>query len=164
MKFLLPVAPSLSRQYFHDKLQGFDLPIEIVEENIYEVTAACDAVLSVSGTVTLQICLVETPLAIVYKVAPLSYAIGRRIIKIPFAGLTNIIAKKEVAREFIQDAANPTALCSEVLRLLADRKYASRMREDLAAVKQQMGEPGCSSRVAQMIAEMTGIEPSNGLN
>jgi len=156
VKFLLPVAPSLSREYFVDKLQGRGLPVEVVAENIYEVASACDAVLTVSGTVTLQITLVGTPLAIIYKVAPLSYAIGRRIIKIPFAGLTNIIAGKEVAREFIQDAAEPAALCAEMVRLLEDRQYIDRMRSELSEVKQQMGEPGCSLRVAQMAAEMAG--------
>jgi len=154
VKFLLPVAPSLPREFFQDKLQGTGLPIKLVDENIYQVVANCDAILCVSGTVTLQIALVGTPLAIVYKVAPLSYAIGRRLIKIPYAGLPNIIAGKEIAREFIQGAATPANLTAELLRLLDDRAYAARLRQDLAAVKQAMGGPGCSARVAKMAAEM----------
>lgn len=164
VKFLLPVAPSLSRQYFIDQLQGSQLSIELVEENIYEVAAACDAVLTVSGTVTLQVTLVGTPLAILYKVAPLSYQIGRRLIKVAYAGLTNIIAGKEIAREFIQAAATPEALSEEVLRLLDDRDYAAAMRQRLAAVAQLMGEPGCSMRVAEMVAEMSAINPTDGTN
>jgi len=154
LKFLLPVAPSLPREFFQDKLQGTGLPIALVDENIYQVAATCDAILCVSGTVTLQIALVGTPLAIVYKVAPLSYAIGRRLIKIPYAGLPNIIAGKEIAREFIQGAATPANLTAELLRLLDDRAYAARLRQDLAAVKQAMGGPGCSARVAKTAAEM----------
>ncbi|PLY00201.1 MAG: lipid-A-disaccharide synthase, partial [Desulfuromonas sp.] len=68
LRFLLPVAPSLSRRFFEQKLAAFGLPIDLVDENIYEVTSACDAVLTVSGTVTLQIALTRTPMAIVYKV------------------------------------------------------------------------------------------------
>lgn len=154
IKFILPVAPSLSREFFVDRLQQTDLPIEIVEENIYEVAAACDAVLSVSGTVTLQISLVETPLAIIYKMAPLSYAVGKRLVKIAYAGLTNIVAGKEVAKEFIQDAATPEALSAEIIRLLDDSEYAAAMRRELSAVKAKLGEPGCSERVARMMTEM----------
>lgn len=152
VKFVLPVAPSLARSEFEEYLQGSDLDIRLVQENIYEVAAACDAVLSVSGTVTLQLSLVGTPHAIVYKMAPLSYALGRRLIKIEHAGLTNIVAGKTVAREFIQEAATPTDLAAELLRLLDDRGYAVRMKTELARVKELMGAPGCSEKVARMIA------------
>ncbi len=155
LRFVLPVAPSLDRDDFERQVAESGLPISIVEENIYEVAAACDAVLSVSGTVTLQITLVGTPLAILYKVAPLSYQIGKRLIKIPFAGLTNIVAGRGIVKEFIQDAANPSALCAEVLRLLNDPEYSEEMKKNLQQVRQLLGEPGCSRRVAQMASEMS---------
>ena len=154
VKFLLPVAASLSRGFFDHEIANSGLPITIVEENIYEVAAACDAVLTVSGTVTLQLALTGTPMAILYKVAPLSYQIGRRLIKIEFAGLTNIVAGKGIVREFIQDAAEPEALCREMLRLLDDQDYISLMRQELDRVRTLLGEPGCSLRVANMAAEM----------
>lgn len=153
-KFLLPVAPSLSRRFFDNEVANSGLPITIVEENIYEVAAACDAVLTVSGTVTLQIALTRTPMAILYKVAPLSYQIGRRLIKIEHAGLTNIVAGKGIVREFIQDAAEPEALSREMLRLLDDHDYITLMRQELDRVRTLLGEPGCSLRVAKMAAEM----------
>ncbi|MFK5925639.1 MAG: lipid-A-disaccharide synthase [Desulfuromusa sp.] len=153
-KFLLPVAPSLSRGAIEKRFSGTGLPIFIVEENIYEVAAACNAVLTVSGTVTLQLALVGTPMAILYKVAPLSYAIGKRLIKIEYAGLTNIVAGRGIVREFIQDAAEPISMCHEVLRLLDDQKYIATMCQDLTEVRQLLGEPGCSVRVAEIAAEM----------
>ena len=153
-KFLLPVAPSLSRDLLEQKFAAAELPVFIVEENIYEVAVACNAILTVSGTVTLQIALVGTPMAILYKVAPLSYAIGKRLIKIEFAGLTNIVAGRGVVREFIQDAAEPAAMSREVLRLLEDQDYIETMCRDLDEVRQLLGEPGCSERVAAIAAEM----------
>ncbi len=153
-KFLLPVAPSLSRDLLEQKFTAAGLPVLIVEENIYEVAAACNAILTVSGTVTLQIALAGTPMAILYKVAPLSYAIGKRLIKIEYAGLTNIVAGRGVVREFIQDAAEPAAMSREVLRLLEDQDYIETMRRDLGEVRQLLGEPGCSVRVAAIAAEM----------
>ena len=126
-----------------------------VEESIYDVANACDAVLCVSGTVTLQVALVGTPLAILYKMAPLTYAIGRRLVKVPFIGLVNIVAGESVAREFIQQEASPEKLSAELLRLLRDGDYAARMREQLSRVREKMGEPGCSGRVALMASEMS---------
>lgn len=158
LQFLLPVAPSLSRSDIEQRIAGSGLNLHLVDENIYEVAAACDAVLTVSGTVTLQVSLVGTPHAILYKVAPLTYEIGRRLIKIQHAGLTNIVAGKEVAREFIQADANPDALCKEMLRLLDDADYVAQQKNELTRVQQLLGEPGCSKRVAQMVAEMSCVE------
>lgn len=154
LRFLLPIAPSLSRDILERKFHGSGLDIIFVEENIYEVAKACDAVLSVSGTVTLQLALVRTPMAIVYKVAPLSYAIGRRLIKINFAGLPNIIAEREIVREFIQDDADPAAMCQELVRLLDDQPYINQMRSDLSDIQRRLGQPGCSEKVADMASEM----------
>ncbi len=155
MKFLLPVAPSLARDIFEQRFAGTGLPIFIVEENIYEVAAACNVVLTVSGTVTLQLALVGTPMAILYKVAPLSYAIGKRLIKIKYVGLTNIVAGRGIVREFIQEAAEPASMCREVLRLLEDHDYIEAMHQDLEEVRQLLGKPGCSVRVADIAAEMS---------
>jgi lipid-A-disaccharide synthase len=157
-KFIVPIAPSLSRDEISAKFSEHQLSVSFVEGNIYEVAAACDAVLTVSGTVTLQIALTQTPMAIVYRVAPLSYAIGRRLIKIEFAGLTNIVAGRGIVREFIQDDAEPVTMCHEIIRLLDDEKYKSQMCADLKDVCQRLGEPGCSQRVAHIVAEMTGLK------
>jgi lipid-A-disaccharide synthase len=162
--FIVPVAPSLQRSELENRIKdlGALLPIYLVEEDIYAVAAACQAVLTVSGTVTLQLALAGTPMAIVYKVAPLSYAIGRRLIKIPFAGLPNIIAGREIVREFIQGDAQPEALKTELLRLLNDTAYRKQVQDDLIHVQKQLGGPGCSRRVADMVADMVGLKHRRG--
>ncbi len=163
IRFLLPVAPTLSPDFFADKLADAGLPVHIVEDNIYEVAAACDAVLTVSGTVTLQLALTGTPMAIVYKVAPLSYAIGKRLIKVEHVGLTNIVAERGIVREFIQDDADPKIMCREIIRLLDDEEYHARMRSALAEVRSRLGRPGCSGRVAGIAAEMVGVRDGKKL-
>ncbi len=153
-KFLLPVAPSLSVDLLEQRFSQTGLPIFIVEENIYEVATACDAVLTVSGSVTLQLSLVGTPMAILYKVAPLSYRIGKLLIKIKSVGLPNIVAGRKIVQEFIQETAEPHSMGDEVLRLLDDQVYRKKIEQDLAEVRQLLGDPGCSVRVSAMIAEM----------
>lgn len=157
VKFLLPVAPSLPAEEFRNRLGESHLPVFILEENIYEVASACDAVLTVSGTVTLQLALAGTPMAIIYKMAPLSYEIGKRLVKIGYVGLTNIVAGKGIVREFIQNAANPEALSAEMIRLLDDRNYAESMRSELEQVRRYMGDRGCSERVADIAARMVAV-------
>lgn len=161
LKFLLPVAPSLSLEFFKAELAATDVPITLVEDDIYAVCQACDAVLTVSGTVTLQLALTRTPMTIVYRVAPLSYLIGRLLIKVSHIGLANIVAGRTVVREFIQDAAEPQAMCEEVCRLLDDQAYRRTMIDDLTEVKESLGSPGCSQRVARIVGQMTGIIDRN---
>lgn len=155
VRFLLPVAPSLEKDYFEQALADSNLPVDIVSENIYQVARACDAILSVSGTVTLQIALAETPMVILYKASPLTYAIGSRLVKVEHFGLANIVAGKRIVKELVQDQADPITLSREILKLLENADYAMDMRHELKRVRELMGEPGCSLKVAEMASEMS---------
>lgn len=155
IRFLLPVAPSLERAYFERALEDLNLPVDLVDENIYEVARSCNAVLCVSGTVTLQVALVETPMVILYKAAQLSYAVGSRLVRVDHFGLANIVAGKRIVKELVQDQAEPEVLSREILKLLDDDDYAMNMRLELKRVRELMGEPGCSEKVAEMASEMS---------
>jgi len=157
VRFLIPAASTLGGDLLREQIAaagGLDGAV-IVDESIYDVAASCRGILAVSGTVTLQTALVGTPLAIVYRMAPLTYAIGKRLVKVPFIGLPNIIAGQEVAREFIQEAATPTALAQEMLELLRNPAYEAQRRTDLDLVREKIGPGGCSERVALMASEMS---------
>ena len=93
-------------------------------------------------------------MAIFYKTSPLSYAIGKRLVKVDHAGLPNIVADRRIVPEFIQDEATSRALADEALRVLSDADYAATMKEDLHKVRKQLGSPGCSKRVAEMLFDM----------
>jgi len=155
VQFLLPVASSLRPQLFSSLLAESDLPITLVEDDIYDTANACDAVVCVSGTVTLQTALVGTPMVIVYKMSPLSYEVGRRIVKVEHIGLANIVAGEEVARELIQNEANSGNIAFEILRILEDPEYRLQLRQGLAKVWERIGSPGCAERVARMASEMS---------
>jgi lipid-A-disaccharide synthase len=154
-QFLLPVAPSLNESDFSPALETCGVPIRLSRDNIYDLAHACDAVLAVSGTVTLQTALVGTPMAIFYRTSPLTYAIGKRLVKVEHFGLANIVAGRKVAREFLQEEATPEALAGEILRILDDSVYAQTIRRGLEQVRERIGPSGCSRRVAAMASEMS---------
>lgn len=154
-QFLLPVASSFALDDMQSRLGEGSVPVRLVQESIYDVINACDAIISVSGTVTLQIALVGTPMAIIYKTAPLNYAIGRRVVKVAHIGLANIVAGREVVREFIQHEATAENTAGEIVKILKDADYNANMRRQLAGIRREMGEAGCSERVARMASEMS---------
>src|SRR5690606_35435252 len=105
---------------------------------------ACNAVITVSGTVTLQSALVGTPIAILYKMAPLTYAIGKRLVKVDHIGLANIVAGEGVVKEFIQEEATAANVSAEILRIIDDVEYNRQIRQGLSRIRERMGEGGCS--------------------
>ena len=98
-----------------------------------------------SGTATLEATLCGLPYALVYKVAPLTYLAGRTVIKVPHLGMANLLAGKEIVKEFIQQDATPSALASEALLLLDDTSYRATMRADFAKVREKLLAPGVLS-------------------
>jgi lipid-A-disaccharide synthase len=164
--FLVPIANSLTKNEVESQF-SFDLPISFIESDtatIYDVAGNCDTILTVSGTVTLQIALVGTPMAIFYKASPLTYEIGKRLVKVDHFGLPNIVAGQRVAPEFLQGMATPRALADEALHVLNDASYAEAMKEGLQKVQAELGEPGCSTRVAEMLLDMLELKSLTKVN
>lgn len=154
-QFLLPIAPTLSRPDVERLVVASGLPIRLVTDNIYDISAACDVVLAVSGTVTLQIALTGTPLLVINRVHPLTYAIGKRVIKIPHVSLVNIIAGREVVKEFLQNEVVPQNLYAEIVKILEKADYNQEICGGLREVATLMGEKGCSAKVASIASGMS---------
>jgi lipid-A-disaccharide synthase len=155
VQFVMPVAPSFDVTEIHRLLGSNPLSIQAVQESVYDIANACDAVLTVSGTVTLQVALVGTPMTILYKMAPLTYAVGRRVVKVSHIGLVNIVAGRQIVKEFIQQEATAENLAAEILKILQDSHYNRNLREELDKVRGLMGEAGCSGRVARMAVDLS---------
>ncbi len=154
--FLVPIADSLTKGEIKSQFP-LDLPVSFIESeniSIYDIASNCDTILTVSGTVTLQIALAGTPMVILYKLSPLSYAIGKRLVRVDHFGLPNIVAGRRVVPEFLQEMATPQVLADEALHVLNDASYAEAMKEGLRTVQAELGEPGCSGRVAEMLLEL----------
>ncbi|MCB1757180.1 MAG: lipid-A-disaccharide synthase [Gammaproteobacteria bacterium] len=154
IKVLLPAAPTLDRSLLDGLLAAHADSVQVLDGRAYDVMQACDAVMTASGTATLETAMMGVPMTIVYRVNPVSYAIMSRMIRIPWIGLVNIVAEKPVVKEFLQKRAKPRDIAREVKRLLEDQSYADDMRAELRIVREKMGEGGGSANVARLIRDM----------
>lgn len=146
VQWVLPVAPTLEPAFVRSHLG--EAPVTLVQDRTYAARAHADAALVASGTATLETALLGTPFAIVYKLNALTYQVARHIVKVPYFGLANVVARREVAPELLQDEVNPGRLGRELTRLL-DPAEAGRIRAELAEVRGHLGEPGAAARVVE---------------
>ncbi len=158
VQFVIPCAASLDQAAVKALVDEAGLPVSLIAGNICPVLRASDAALTASGTATLETALMGTPMAIVYRMNNLTYKIMSRMIKIDHIGLVNIVAKRRIVQEFVQDNATESALSKELHRLLTDTAYRQQMQQDLAEVKVTMGDGGASNNVATLIRQLT-IKP-----
>jgi lipid-A-disaccharide synthase len=110
--------------------------------------------IAASGTVTLEAAILGTPLVVVYKVNPLTYWLGKHLIKVRHVALANIVAGETVAPELIQHEANPEQIVREAMAILGDRERQARMRQRFEEVRDKVGKPGASARTAAIALEL----------
>lgn len=133
--------------------------VRVILGQTYECVAAADAAMVASGTATLETALLGTPQVGVYRVSPLTWQIGRRLIRVPSVMLPNIIAGRRVIPELLQDELTPERLAAECRRCL-NPETAERMRRDYEEIGRRLGEPGVARRVADcIIAVAEGKDP-----
>ena len=156
-RFLLFQAASVADEDITLQLaEVTDLDLRVIQGQDYNALQCCDAVITVSGTATLEIALLGIPMAIVYRLAPISYWLGRLLVKVPFIGLPNILAGKSVVREFIQHEATPTNIAGEIARILREPEYAQKQHQALLAIRDKLGERNGSVELARLAAQMLG--------
>lgn len=97
---------------------GIGLPVRLLDGQSHEALAACDAVLIASGTATLEAMLFKRPMVVAYRMAGLTFRILKRLVKVGHVSLPNLLARREVVPEFLQDAATPQAMGAALLQRL----------------------------------------------
>jgi lipid-A-disaccharide synthase len=154
LQFILPRASTLSEADLAPYFAGRSLPVTVVPGRAYDVMAACDAIVSASGTATLEIALMRTPLAVIYRIAPLSYRIMSRMIKVDHIALCNIVAGERIAPELIQHDATAERIAAEAESLVFDETRNAQMRERLKMVREKLGAAGGSDNVARVVLDV----------
>jgi len=154
VQFVLFKAPSVDEGVLRSELARYPVRVSVIEGQNYDALQCCDAVVTVSGTATLEVALMGVPMCIIYRLSRLSYWLGRLLVKIPWIGLPNILAGRAIVKEFIQDEANPDNIAGEVGRILRDVGYAEQMREALLSVRDTLGPPGAASKLATLARDM----------
>jgi lipid-A-disaccharide synthase len=106
-----------------------------------------------SGTATLEAAFFGLPFSVIYKIAWLTWVVGKRLVKVPFLGMPNVLAGREIARELLQGDATPAALAAETLRLIGDDGARETLQRDLEDVIKNLGATGAAARATEAIVE-----------
>jgi lipid-A-disaccharide synthase len=154
LRFLLPVAPSLDFEAVSTQAASSGLNIVVTRDQLYDVISSCDAIATCSGTVTLEIALLNIPMCILYKISWLSYLILRRLVRIPYIGLANIVADKAVVREYLQSDVNPATLSGELFELIENQQYREQVKTGLSRVRENLGGGDGARKMAQLVLSL----------
>jgi lipid-A-disaccharide synthase len=128
--------------------------IEIVKGSIGRVYKQSRMAIATSGTVTLEAALYGMPTVIIYKVSPLSYWIGKRLVKVKYIGIANLIAQKELQPELIQDDASPETIAATVTGMINDPERLKKIEKELLGIRNLLGGTGASDRVAGIALDL----------
>lgn len=151
-QFVISGAPGLDRDYY-TKVIGADCNIPIVFGQTYNLLKFSRAALVTSGTATLETALFGVPEAVLYRIsAPdFLYRIGRKLLKVKWISLANLIVGREIIRELVQMDCNPRTIANELHKILDDKQYNAEFQRNYAELRQRMGSAGASQRAAQAV-------------
>jgi lipid-A-disaccharide synthase len=148
---ILPLAHTLTRADLATGLDGRTSEVQVVEDDTYNVIHAADAALVASGTATLETALLGRPMVIMYRVAPLTFALAKLLVRVDYIGMPNIILGRRVFPELIQGDVT----CNKMVAAIQDvTARQAEVATALAEVRRRLGEPGAATRAAQMALEL----------
>ncbi len=154
LRVIIAAAEGLPLDLIGSYLKQEALSVRVVQGRTHEVMAASDLILVASGTATLEAAIIGTPMVIVYRLALISWLLGRLLIKVPYIGMVNLVAGKSVVPELIQFEATPERIADEASRLLESPERRRRMQQRLREVRDRLGPPGAAARAAEAILEI----------
>ncbi len=146
-QFILAGAPSIERSFYDEIIQ--DEPVIFVSNETYAVLHEAEAALVTSGTATLEAALFDVPQVVCYQGNALSFLLAKRLVKVEYISLVNLIADREVIKELIQEAFNFSNLKDELNRILTVNK--AKIQADYLLIKEELGGVGASERAASLM-------------
>ncbi len=149
--FVMPVANTLNFNAIEQECNRSGIDILLTRDDIYDVIPCCDAIISCSGTVTLEIALLQVPMCIIYKMSWLSYQIMSRLINIPYIGLANIVANQPIVQEYVQNDANVKNISTEIFKILENQSYRQQLKQGLSEVRANLGDGDGAGKMARLV-------------
>jgi len=155
VQFILARAPNLEDSLFSSLMRRREpwCPA-VIEARTDDALSAADVVATASGTATVQAAIHGRPMVIVYRVSPLTYAIGRRFVRVDNYGMVNLIAGKPIVPELIQERCTASAVAEEIVGYLTDHDRMNQTKAALQIVRERLGGSGASHRAAQAVLKV----------
>ncbi len=157
IRFAISVASSVDRQTVEELIQehAAGLNLEIVAGRVEKILGRCRLAIVASGTATLETAISGTPMVVIYKLSPMSYWIGRALVRgVNAISLVNLIAGKALVAELVQKEADPEAIAAKAWELLENTAQRQQLQQELRQLRHCLGGSGASERVAEIALEM----------
>jgi len=161
-QFLVPVAPGLEPATIAEAIARGPVPdVRTHGEDFPEILTVCRAGAVASGTASLEAAVSGMPMVVVYKMSPLTHAIGRMLVRLDNIALPNLVAGREVVPELVQSECTPDRIAMELLRYLEQPAELERVRSDLGEIPGKLGGPGVFERAAdRLLADLDEVAAS----
>lgn len=144
----------------YDKYLSNSNDFILIKTDIHQLMQVSYAALVASGTATLELGYLQTPSIVLYAVSPLTFWIGRRLVRIKNIALANIVLGKTIFPEFIQKDANKENILGALNKLFLDEQYYENIKNELIHIKEILGEPGATDRAADLIVNFMNTKSS----
>ncbi|MFL5318860.1 MAG: lipid-A-disaccharide synthase [Myxococcaceae bacterium] len=151
LQILVPVAPTIARQEITSRFEGSGVEPVLIDGKAPEAVGASDAAIVASGTAALEAGLMQRPFVVVYRVSWITYWIARRLLKVPYVALVNLLAGKRIVPELLQHEMTAERILTELRRVWSDGQERREMVAELTKVRESLGPPGAAGRAADAV-------------
>lgn len=159
IRFSVSCAPSIDHAFIQDIIEHHTVSrIDITHDRVCRIFEMCCLSIVASGTVSLEAAIQAVPTIIIYQVSQLSYWLGKMLVDVPHIGLANLIAGKRVLPELVQNEATAQNIARIAGELMTHDDAYNTMQNELKHIRQMLGKPGASDRVAEIACRLMGCD------
>lgn len=153
-QFVIPVASTLKEEDILPYFDGTEFDMRIIQHRSHDVMQVCDAIITVSGTVTLEIALMQKPMVVINKISALSYFFVSRMLKIKHVALCNIVANKRIVPELIQNDAKADKIANTLCNLIDNKDLNTSIISELGTIKEKLSDDALKTDLSTLLIDM----------
>ena len=152
VQFYLPIASTIPQSMVMNIIEKYSIKVNLTHDKNYDLMSIADVGIASSGTVTLEAAILNLPTVVIYKLAFLTYLLGKMLVKIPYFSLPNIIVGRKLIPELLQNQANYNNIAKETIKILEN---SAKMKQEMKIVTERLGQGGAVKKVAKLILSYT---------